>query len=460
MKASRFPFLDRLQPADEHDKNRNRIIIAAQSYGIASTLIGGNFLIGLMLYLDASDTWLAAATMSLTVGNLMQVFAPLVLERFTRTKRPLIIVRIATEIANILLIGMIPFLPLSDELKVMLIVVCIAIVSVTFGLFSPGYAVWHINLIPMDRRISYFSILQFVGVLITNPITLVASKALDIFQSIGKSLMGFSVLRVIAAGFCVMDIIMLLKLPEKEEKKHPDQIKDGFFQLFLQPFCNKKFLWCMVIAFLWSFLCALPGPYFLKYQLNDLHTEYSYLTLLSTLSIPVTLLLTPLWKKVIEKLTWQRVLFLAFLFQAVPYGLYAFLSADTPAVYPAGVFLSAACSPLSSVTISMMPFACMPQYRQSSYMGTYSTMTTLAGLLATSASAWFITRTAGNNLWILGIEMKNAQYWMLLITAGLVVGAIIMFLLRKKLTRVFSDEESNSNVSRQTRKGIAKTEQE
>lgn len=436
-------YFQKFRAADEIDVNRNRIIISAQSYAIASALIGGNFLVGLMLYLHANDTWLAIATMSLTVGNLMQIFAPLILERFVRKKKLLVTIRIITEICNIILIGIIPFLPFSDEQKVILMVLCISLVSITYGLVAPGYSIWHINLIPLDRRITYFSILQFVGVLITNPVTLIASKALDIFQNAGYALLGFTVLRVIAAAFCVVDCVLLIRMPENVTVSENTASKEDvsrFFHLLLHPFRDRRFLVCMFIGFLWTFLCALPGPYFLKYQLNDLHTEYSYLTLLSTLGIPLTLLFTPFWKKQIEQITWQKILFMVFFLQAIPYGLYAFLSESTPAVYPLGVFFAAACSPLSSVAISMMPFECLPEQGQSSYMAVYSTVTTAASLIATSVSAWFINITAGKEITVFGIKMINSQYWMLLVMAFLLLCSLVMFLARNQMLSYLSND--------------------
>ena len=56
-------------------------------------MVGGTFWSGLLLLLNADDSFIGTASMIGTAANMLQLFAPLILERFPRRRTMLTVLR-------------------------------------------------------------------------------------------------------------------------------------------------------------------------------------------------------------------------------------------------------------------------------------------------------------------------------------------------------------------------------
>ncbi|HML46296.1 MAG TPA: hypothetical protein PKE04_06055, partial [Clostridia bacterium] len=72
---------------------------------------------GLLLYMQASDSFIGAMTMISVGANMLQMFAPILLERFPQRKRILTVLRVVLQVFNILVIGFIPIFPIAQQGK-------------------------------------------------------------------------------------------------------------------------------------------------------------------------------------------------------------------------------------------------------------------------------------------------------------------------------------------------------
>ena len=102
-------------PFDEKEGNRHKIITANCLNSVAANMVGGNFLTGLLIYLNASNFELGIINVIAYVCNILQILSPLLLSRFERMKKMLIGSRIVTHFINIVMIGIISAIPMGSN---------------------------------------------------------------------------------------------------------------------------------------------------------------------------------------------------------------------------------------------------------------------------------------------------------------------------------------------------------
>ena len=124
---------------DELTFSRRNIMFSNYTGGVINNLIGGNFFTGLLILMNADDSLMGLITMAALFGNLLQVLSPLFLERFKSRKKILITCRGIIYLFNILIIGIVPYLPINNKVKLMMILAFILFINLLNAIIAPGF---------------------------------------------------------------------------------------------------------------------------------------------------------------------------------------------------------------------------------------------------------------------------------------------------------------------------------
>lgn len=419
-----------LYNSDETTKSRHNLAISNMAFGASANLVGGNFLTGFYLLLNADDAFIGLITIILTAGNMLQVLSPLLLERFPKRKKLLVGGRIGYHIIEIILIGLIPYLGFGEKTSLSLLVAFKLFITVTNAIMAPGFSIWHIKSIPEEIRAKYYSIFSIVYNLLIYLLVIIASTFADRIKASGRELAGLSYLRLAAVVFAALDVYFLLKI--KEFPNEQDAERPGIISMIISPFRERKYLMTVAIACLWSFSASIPGPYYTIYLLKDLGVSYSFLTLVNMLNIPFLVFLTPVWARRINRTSWFRTLQQSITFYLLSYVVMAFVTGKTLFLYPVSMVMAYIFAPGINLVFSNIPYINMPKKNQTRYMGFYSTMNSVAAFVAVVISRQFILYTAEYRIRLFGIEMQNKQYLMLISAALLVLSAFVIAKIRRK----------------------------
>ena len=146
--------------------------------------------------------------------------------------------------------------------------------------------------------------------------------------------------------------------------------------------------------------------------------SYSYITVISMLNVPVVLLLTPIWRKVLVKFGWFKTLYVAMSVYLVHYLLLSMVTRGTMVLYPTANMLAYVFAIGINLAFTGIPYVNMPEKRQTVFIGFYSSVTNCAALLGVTVGKYFVLSTEKMNLHFLGITFTNKQALMWL-TAGL-----------------------------------------
>lgn len=415
---------------DENSYSRQNILLSNTTSGVVNNLIGGNFFTGFLILLNADDAFMGLVTMAAFIGNLLQILSPLLMERFSCRKKLLITGRSIIYFFNIVIISIIPLIPGTNGVKLMLILSVILFVNVVNAITAPGFAVWHIKSIPEEVRAKFFSMFTIVNGVIIYTVILASSKIVDIFKNNGNELQGLLLFRGIALLLCLVDIFFLFKI-----KEYPNQSSDtkvNLVNILLNPFKEKKYLVTVLIACLWNYSANIPGPYFTVYMLKDMKVSYSFLNLINMVNIPALIFLIPLWRKRISSTSWFKTLYFSMRLFLLNYIVLAFVTKETLFLYPIAAIFAILIAPGINLVFANVPYINIPEKNQTNYIGFYSTMNNLAALLGVMTGKEFIKHTEGLSISILGISMQNKQYILLLTAGAMLIAVVLIHILQKK----------------------------
>lgn len=404
--------------------SRRSLVIFNILANITANLTGGNFFAGLLIILQADDAFIGLVTMLTFGANLLQLVTPMLLERFKRRKKVLMLARGLAYLLNIAFIGLIPYLPASSHSRLVFLGFSVLLVNALGAFIGPGFSVWHIAHIPGTVRVQYFSLITMLNGIFIAVFNLLGSGVVDLFKQEGRELLGLSILRMLALVLAGFELLMLSRIKELPSTAPPMRIKLRALltELFRQP----AYLRSVLVIILWSFVVNLPGSYYTVYLLRDLRFSYATINLVASLNVAVLILLTFAWRKIFMKYNWFRPLAAAILLFAPHYILLAFVSDGLFFLYPLGMILSFVCLSGINLAFAGVGFINIPKEKQTLYIGFYSTANFLAALAAATLSRYFVQRFHGLRFTLLGVPFGEKQLLMLIVgvlmaLAGLVI---------------------------------------
>lgn len=416
---------------DPMSKDRARLLACNYTSNVIANMIGGTFWTGFLLLLNADDAFVGTITMITTAANMLQFIAPLFLERFKQRKKMLTILRGVIYLLNVVFIGVIPLFPVGSQFRLTMVAVSVLLVNVINALIAPGLSIWHVQSVPNNVRQYFYSTVTMTVGAVVAVFNLIGSKVVDVLTAQGLEYIGFSVLRIFAVILCVVELILYSKI--KEYPYESSSAKFTVKDLFTEPFKNPKYLFTVAVVFLWCFAANMPGSYYTVYLLRDLEVSYSYITVISMFNIPIVLLLTPFWRKILTKHGWFKTLYMSLAVYLVHYFLLAMVTKQTLFIYPISQIMAYVFAIGINLAFTGIPYVNMPEKNQTVFIGFYSSISNLAALLGVTLGKYFVLFTEEMKLNIFGFMFGNKQA-LVMVTGIMLIGAAIGIKLIDKKT--------------------------
>lgn len=449
------PVYDALfEDSDGGAVSRRGMLIGNYFASIASTLVSGIYFTGLLIAMNAGDAYIGYITVATTACGFIQMLSPVVLERMKKRKTFLLCLRAVYYLINIFVLGAVPVLPFSHGLKLGLFMAAVILMNLVSSFASPGYSIWHMQCLPESKRARFFSISSVTGSILSALATFSAGLLVDGFEKSETEFGGISpmisavlVLRGLALVAAVLEFYFFMKIREQPYLQTPEAQKGGGIGVLLIPLKDRKYLATASVAFLWAFATAIIGSYYSVYLLQDLKISYAFLSSLSVVAVPLSIIFTPVWAGIIRRTSWLRALYMAMFFYAFAYLGNVFVTAKTALiVYPAIVVWCYLFSPGVGLVFSNLPYLKMPESGRTAYLGFYSTVNSLASVLGAYLGTLIITATPDLKLKLFGFTMVNKQYINLLQFA-LILG--IAFYVRALQRRDAAKETAESDKAKE-----------
>ncbi len=417
---------------DELARNRATIITENSVNSLHALLVVITFITGLLLLLNVETAQLGLINIIANFCNLLQLFSPLLLERFASRKRLLIAARTIIHVLNIAMIGLAANLPIDTRVRVYIILGIIAIQNTVSAFTAMGFSVWHIQSVPERVRANYFSINIRIVNLAAYVFILLGGFFIDAMKARGLEMEGFMLLRGVAVLFAVADIFLLTRIKEYE---YPKGTTMNLKALFTEPFKAPLYLISVLVIFLWSFFANTTSSFYSVYMLQTVKASYTFLNLNSAMSVPVLLFVSPFWTRFFNRSSWFAVYWKVLLAYGAIYCLYPFVLPTNYLWFHTLVNLAIfTLSPANSLVINNTYYYNIPKANQTLYLSFNSTFASFGAILGNLVATQYMLRSENFHPVILGVQMQNNQF-LPMITGCLIMlmGVIIFFLHRREV---------------------------
>ncbi|HIS91481.1 MAG TPA: hypothetical protein IAA84_00510, partial [Candidatus Alectryocaccomicrobium excrementavium] len=187
------------------------------------------------------------------------------------------------------------------------------------------------------------------------------------------------------------------------------------------------------------FTANIPGSYYTVYLLDNLGLSYTFIMLINFINVPVVLLATPLWNKLLWRKSRFAILYMSMSIFLLHYVLLSFVTNGALWLYAVAMILNFLLAAGINLSFMGIPYVNMPAESQTSHLGFYSTMANVAAFLGVTLGRQFILGTEGYTLNLLGFSMGNKQYILLLTAALMLLAVLGIWRIQKKTVETDSD---------------------
>lgn len=419
-------FLD----ADGLARSRRKMLLGGYFWNIIINLVGGNFLTGLLLLLNAGNNYMGYLSMATLACGFLQLFSPLLLEGFRVRKTLLLVMRGLFYILNIGVLGAVPFLPWSKDVRLIIFFAVAVAANGLNALFAPGISVWHIRNLPGRMKAGFYSLQNMTVQMINYLAIVLASAILDGFSARGLEIWGMAAVRAIALCCAAMELRAFSHV--KEHPYEQSENKVNLRNILLNPWRETAYLKVVFGAALWNFAANIPGPYFNMYLLNDLRFSYVFINGFNLINIPLMLIMMPVWVYIKGRLdSVLKTLCIALAFHTAGIGILSLTTASTSYFYPIGMICTFFTQPGVLLCFAFFPFLNIPKSGQTNYISFYLTMASGGAMLGVFAGKALVGLTAGRVWELFGITLQSRQLVVVLQAVFVLICAGYIFLLSR-----------------------------
>ncbi len=291
----------------KNDDSKGRLISLGSSVMCAffNVFITGIFYTGFLSMYGISITGVGIVTFIPYIASCFSVFSSSVLERFKKRKWICLAARLYFYAMYILATTLMPqFVHDPDQRLIWFIIILFLAYSVA-AVFNPGVTAWFYRFYPEDteRRTRYIVYNQIFSSIISSAVLLISSLITDSVS--GSPLQNQIILffRYFAFALVLIDIFMLSRA---KEYPYPKAQKINLAQVFTLPFHYRKFLYCMLLMFVWNYNSNLNNGIWNYHLLNHLGFKYTLLNAMSIAYTVILLLTQNVWKRLLYRYSWVK----------------------------------------------------------------------------------------------------------------------------------------------------------
>ncbi len=412
---------------DEQSGDRMRLLFYHYEANIVANWIGGTFYTGLLLLLNADDGFIGTLSLISSGANMLQLFAPLLMERFPKRKTLMIWMRAIILFMNIVVLGLTPIMPVGQQGRLLVFAGTVLLMNILNAFLAPGFSVWTMQSLPERVRGSFFTVITMTVGAVVALFNLLGSSVVDFFAARGHEYAGLLILRAVCVVFVIVDTISYSKI-----KEYPYPGSDRKFtvkDMLVTPFKEKKYLRTVAMTFLWNIAANIPGSYYTVYLLQEIEVNYSFIMTVSMLNVPAVLLLTPVWSRLAAKynMSWFKMLYVAMGFYMLHYVLLALVTPSTVFLYPVACIVAYVMGIGINLSFTCIPYVNIPEKNQTAFIGFYSAVANMAVFIGVFIGRLFVTNTETLHFTLLGMPFGGKQMLVLLTAAVMAVSVFCIW---------------------------------
>jgi len=405
---------------------------------IITVITGGVFYTSFLLQNGINLVNIGIITFMPSIAACFAIFSPYILERFEKRKWLLASVRLISNSLSLLGTTLISPMIADPGTRTTVFVILIFTSSIINALFSSGYTVWHLNFIPDNVRIRYFSSSHLVMQLLSSFAGVIAAIIADALANSAYAYTIIAGLRYTAFGLVLLDTFLLTR---PKEFPYPQTSRPKISHIFTKPLGHKKFRLMMLLVLMHSFSQSTPSAVLNVFLLEEVGVSFVYIQIINFAYPFVLMIFTRFARRRISQLGWIAA-YALFQMMVFPTNIaYAFVNTGNYLILMTAVRLIQHCLG-STCNIAYQNFAYLhaPKEEQTNYIAFYTLVVNLGSFLGTSLGTAFVAIFPDFAMTIFGTQMGHAQALLLLCAACQLITTSTALFLRKKYDLDHVDE--------------------
>lgn len=280
----------------QRSKDMNIVILSFASFYIFLPITTGAPLTNFATKLGAGDFFYSVLIAMPVLGNALQIFASIILERTKKRKKLFIICGIIAR-GSWILIGLIPLLVLANggSNAIYWILALLLVSSVSNSMLGVGFFSWMGDLIPTKMLGRYFGIRESIGTIVCLLSTLLVSLYLDSHTSFESYAIVFAVAGI-AGIIDILGFIFITDIPMKNDPHPPLKI------FIKKAMASKSFVKYIIFWSLWSLSFNMSGAFYNLYALSYLNLSFFQVAVAGQIAYStISAITAPKWGGVLDK---------------------------------------------------------------------------------------------------------------------------------------------------------------
>lgn len=380
-----------------HEKHLVILLTEGALAAVLYALFTGNFIAGFLSSIGATSSQIATITMIPQLGCVLQLFSPLLFERF-QNRKPLIV---GLCFLFRFCAGMIILAPLLLHGKKQILAAAFLLYTLAFlaaGAVTPALNQWIIQMSPESGRGHFFAVKDVLAQIATALVSFFMGRMLDSYLSRGDALTGFVILYTCCIAGAVLDLILMLQLPARATPAVTGQP----ISAMLAPLRDAHFRPLLVYEVLGYVANMFSAGFLSIYQLNVLHLSHTFITSVGIVSSAISMVFGLLWGRLADRCYWTSVVLATRLLTTLGLFGWFFLPASKAALLAPFLMVLSAIGGASSMCGINLQYDHCPPARRMTYLGVTAALGSMIGyvaaLLGTCVQRWASTSLGSRSI--------------------------------------------------------------
>lgn len=188
-----------------------------------------------------------------------------------------------------------PFLAVSNDIKLVAVMVCIGLAAFSGSLSNPLYSDWLAEMVPASSRGWYFSRRTLYATIASALAGLMGGLALDHFRAIKQEQLGFTIIFTFAATLGLISMFFFLRM-EDMERPNPvkPNLREGIRQI-MSPGKDKNFRFVLIFMAIFAASQGFAGQFFGAFCREILDLPFTVIQLFGISHTVSTILFIRIW---------------------------------------------------------------------------------------------------------------------------------------------------------------------
>ena len=389
---------------DPYKTSRVMYVIEAALEYFVSLLVTGAYLARVTASLGFSDSLTGILQSFASLGCLFQLGAITLFRKTKNVKRPIILYHLVNQ-ALFALVYVSPVLPLTQEMKTVVFVVCFVIAYVLSNVVQPPKTAWLMGLVDDRKRGIFTSIKEITSLLGGMTFTFVMGLAFDAMDAAGNTRGAFVLGGAVLFVLTILNAVSLM--PVKQKPQETAQQTGSIRELMR----NRNFRRVVIVFVLWYAATYASTPFFGSYQIKELGFSMTFISVLSMIHSILRASASPLLGKFADRHSFSKMVTVCFMFGAVSFFVNMFTVPENGSVmYTLYYCILAFAMAGTNSAMTNMIYEYVDERNRSSALAINWAVAGTAGFLVTCQMSPVVDLIQHNGNMLFGVTMYPAQF--------------------------------------------------